>query len=253
MKNHEEPSPTTSIVWITIEGAIGGGKTTLIKELSSHAAVGDVFKGCRVYFVKEPVDEIQQSGLLQKQYEDPLRWCYCAQTQFFHKRTKKFLECWDSISSIGNGGLGKEDSPIVIISERSILSDRIFWELQHDLKRIEEPCEYEAYKDLWNMWVNLYPIKPSLVVYLDVPVDVCMDRVKERNRDSEVSGISREYQEHLIRLHEKFLFNNGTGGTGEDSWTGLETMRVDATRTYHEDPAVLKEIAQEIYNKTFSS
>ena len=149
-----------------LEGNIGAGKTTILKIISNH------FKD--IELVEEPVSQWQNLGgsnLLDAFYTDPKRWGFSF--EFFSMLTK--------IRALLNAA--NSDKPIIII-ERSILSNKVFFYLEH-----------------------VYP-QLSGIIYLDTPVDECIRRITKRNRGEECS-IEKSYLELLKKKFDE-LANSST-------------------------------------------
>src|SRR6056297_375185 len=179
-------------VVIVIDGIIGAGKTTLIRECLLPALTS---VGLKVTEVKEPVEKWKKNGRLKQFYSNPERRAYQFQTVAFHDRVK---ECFDVYNNCGK-------STDVFILERSIFTDILFMKMLKDSKTIDS-TEYDDYLKLWNMWEYVMPFSPDMFVYLRPDIEVCMDRLKNRDRDGE-SNISKEYQTKLLEKHDKFLGN----------------------------------------------
>ena len=156
-----------------LEGNIGAGKTTIMK------IIGDYFS--QVEFVEEPVKQWQNLGgmnLLDAFYTDPQRWGFSF--EFYSMLTK--------IQALLNAA--KSDKPIIVI-ERSILSNKVFMDLSHELGKLEE-MEYRMLMNTYDFYLeHVYP-QLSGIIYLDTPVDECIKRITKRNRGEEC-GIERSY------------------------------------------------------------
>lgn len=160
-----------------LEGNIGAGKTTIMK------IIGDYFS--QVEFVEEPVKQWQNLGgmnLLDAFYTDPQRWGFSF--EFYSMLTK--------IQALLNAA--KSDKPVIVI-ERSILSNRVFMDLSHELGKLEE-MEYRMLINTYDFYLeHVYP-HLSGIIYLDTPVDECIKRITKRNRGEEC-GIERSYLQAL--------------------------------------------------------
>jgi deoxyadenosine/deoxycytidine kinase len=173
----------------SIEGNIGEGKTTILKILEKS------FKD--IAFVEEPISKWQNIGnenLLEKFYENPERWCFSF--EFYSMLTKvealiKAANCNQSI----------------IIIERSLLSNKIFIDISKEMDKLNN-MEYNILLKTWDFYIqNVYP-QLSGIIYLNTPVDVCVNRIIQRNRNEECN-VDKSY---LNILHEKFkeLSNEST-------------------------------------------
>ena len=156
-----------------LEGNIGSGKTTIMKIISNH------FKD--VEFIEEPVKQWQNLGgmnLLDSFYSDPKRWGFSF--EFFSMLTK--------IESLLKAA--ESDKPIIII-ERSIFSNRVFMDLSKELGKLDT-MEYCMLTNVYNFYLaHVYP-QISGIIYLDTPVEECINRITRRNRGEECS-IEKSY------------------------------------------------------------
>ena len=173
----------------SIEGNIGAGKTTILKILEKS------FKD--IAFVEEPISKWQNIGnenLFQKFSENPERWCFSF--EFYSMLTKvealiKAANCNQSI----------------IIIERSLLSNKIFIDISKEMDKLNN-MEYNMLLKTWDFYIqNVYP-QLSGIIYLNTPVNVCVNRIIKRNRNEE-SNVDKNY---LNILHDKFkeLSNEST-------------------------------------------
>ena len=147
-----------------LEGNIGAGKTTMMK------IIGQYFTS--VEFVEEPVSQWQNLGgmnLLDAFYSDPERWGFSFEFYSMLSKIKALLNAANS------------DKPVIVI-ERSILSNKVFMDLSHELGKLEE-IEYTMLMNTYHFYLqHVYP-QLSGIIYLDTPVDECIHRmiyVKDR-------------------------------------------------------------------------
>ena len=173
----------------TIEGNIGAGKTTILN------IIGKNFDD--VTFVEEPVSQWQNLGgenLLEKFYQDPERWGFTFEFYSMLSKIKCLMKAADSEKNI-------------IIIERSILSNKIFIDISKEMNKLND-LEYGMLINTYNFYKqNVYPILNG-IIYLNTPVDLCVQRIIQRNRGGE-NNLDKNY---LLMLKEKFdeLSNNST-------------------------------------------
>ena len=162
----------TKIIY-ALEGNIGAGKTTMMK------IIGQYFTS--VEFVEEPVSQWQNLGgmnLLDAFYSDPERWGFSFEFYSMLSKIKALLNAANS------------DKPVIVI-ERSILSNKVFMDLSHELGKLEE-IEYTMLMNTYHFYLqHVYP-QLSGIIYLDTPVDECIKRITKRNRGEECT-IERSY------------------------------------------------------------
>jgi len=211
--------------WVSIEGPIGAGKSTLISSLS-------VLNGRSTTLVEEPVDEWIDSGMLKKAYENPQVYNFPAQCTFFTSRIKKFKSVYNQTPANAR----------LFISERCAFSDMMFWDTQVQLGRVAADL-YDAYRDMWDVFQCLQPMpNPTLFVYLRPNLEECMKRVKERGRVEE-STVDVPYQEELLRQHDQQL---GHDYAVMPDGTMVPCLTIDGNVNFRDDPQELQKIVDEI-------
>lgn len=150
---------------ISIGGSIGSGKSTVLSELKKL--------NYDIFF--EPVSEWTH---LNKFYEDPKRWAFTFQIEILYS----FLKC-------------KRHSDF-IISERSPYESYQIFSKQLLKQKILSNDEFNVYKNVYDElgW------SPDIFIYLKTDPHVCLQRIKQRNRECECN-IDISY---LQQLHESY-------------------------------------------------
>ena len=174
----------------SIEGNIGSGKTTIIHHLQE-------IYGDQVVLVEEPVKDWQNlkgENLLKKKNDDLNRWGYS-------------FEAYVLITKMNE--LTKEafsDKKIILI-ERCMLTDKVFFDLNVE-NGFSNPMEEAMFKNLYEFLSNnVYP-KLSGIIYLDTPVDECINRMIKRGRKAEKS-LTKEYLTQLDDNFKKVIKESG--------------------------------------------
>ncbi|ATP38578.1 deoxynucleoside kinase [Solibacillus sp. R5-41] len=160
--------------FITVEGPIGVGKTSLSK------AISEAFK---YHLLKEIVDE---NPFLGKFYEDIDEWSFQTEMFFLCNRYKQLSDI--------NHILDKQRS---VVADYHIFKNLIF------AKRTLKPVEYEKYEAIYNILTKDMP-KPNMVIYLHASLDKLMERITMRGREFE-KNISRDYMEQLSKDYHEFI------------------------------------------------
>jgi deoxyadenosine/deoxycytidine kinase len=155
---------------ITIEGNIGSGKSTLLQHLKEE--LGHCTDS--IIFLREPVDEwenIQDENgttILQKFYADQKTYSFSFQMMAYISRLALLKVTI------------KNNPNAIIITERSLVTDKmVFAKMLYDSGNIE--CvEYQIYSKWFECFAKDYPI--NKVIYVNSSPEVCYERIDERSR-----------------------------------------------------------------------
>lgn len=221
------PSSRPPIVLI-VEGLIGAGKTTLIRDV----LLPELSKHHKVQVIREPVDAWVKSGLLQRFYGDKHRWSYTFQTKAFHDR---IMEARNIMAE--RARLPPAEQADVIVMERSPLSDKIFMRTLHDEGAVDD-LEYTMYQDWCDLWSLVLPFQISLFLYIRTDLDQCMSRLQQRSRDGE-TGVSRDYQAHLLREHDREFHRPVLAD-------GTKCLVIDGSPDYRQDSVLRQRLMQQV-------
>ncbi|MGE7930786.1 deoxynucleoside kinase [Lysinibacillus xylanilyticus] len=164
-----------TVPFVTVEGPIGVGKTSLSKELAATF---------NYHLLKEIVDE---NPFLNKFYEDIEEWSFQTEMFFLCNRYKQ-------LSDIKKFRL-MNDKPVV--ADYHIFKNLIF------AKRTLVSTEYDKYEEIYKILTKDMPV-PNVVVYLHASVDTLMKRIAMRGREFE-KMISRDYMEQLVADYHSFI------------------------------------------------
>lgn len=178
---------------ISIDGNIGSGKSTLYADLQIHYHDRN-----DICFVPEPVDDwtkimdAENTPILTNLYKDTKKYAFRFQMMAYISRLHLLRKKM------------KENKYSIIISERSVQTDRnVFAKMLFDDGMIEHD-EYQIY----NEWFNEFLDDMNLggVIYVRAEPDVCAERVSIRAREGETIPI--EYLQKCHQYHEDWLRNN---------------------------------------------
>jgi deoxyguanosine kinase len=166
-----------NLPFITVEGPIGIGKTSLAKAISAHF---------HYHLLKEIVDE---NPFLEKFYENIEEWSFQLEMFFLCNRYKQ-------LEDIKNHYL-QENKPVV--SDYHIFKNLIF------AKRTLKVEQYQKYLQIFQILTKDMP-QPNLVIYLNASIETVMKRIKVRGRDFE-KKISIDYLKQLSADYDLFMDN----------------------------------------------
>ncbi len=160
--------------FIVIEGPIGVGKTSLARKL------------CESLSGEAVLEQAWQNPFLERFYRNPRAGAFPAQLYFLFQRAQQLA------------ALNQEDlfAP-VRVADYLIEKDRLFARITLD------EAEYGLYEQVHARLAIVAP-KPDLVVYLQAPVDVLLERIAKRGIDYE-RHIERRYLEQLNEAYARFF------------------------------------------------
>jgi deoxyadenosine/deoxycytidine kinase len=156
--------------FIVIEGPIGVGKTSLACRVGASLAADLV------------LEQAMQNPFLERFYRNPRAGAFPAQLYFLFQRAQQLatLKQQDLFSTVR-------------VADYLLDKDRLFARVTLD------EAEYALYEEV-SKKLDIQAPKPDLVVYLQAPVDVLMERIAKRGIGFE-QHIEREY---LTRLNEAY-------------------------------------------------
>lgn len=170
--------------FITIEGNIGAGKTTLAHLLSKH------------YNARLILEEFADNPFLPKFYENPGQFAFPLELFFMAERYKQLKEL-----------LQQKD-----LFQNVTISDYLFTKCLLFAKVNLPDDEFRLYQRLFDI-IHQQLVQPDILIYLHAPVQKLQSNIRKRKRSYE-QGIRDEYlfslQEtytHYIKQHNiKTLF-----------------------------------------------
>lgn len=164
---------------ILVAGNIGTGKTSITEKLGE-------WLGWETGY-----ESVADNPYLPDFYADMAQWSFHLQVFFLGHRAQQHVEAANFHKSA--------------ILDRSIYED--FYIFTRALRQLGNMTErdYLAYKKVFDLVVKSLPA-PDLLVYLWAPVDVLIQRIRNRGRNIE-SGISDNYLKLLESYYDEWLRN----------------------------------------------
>lgn len=158
--------------FVTIEGNIGAGKTTLAHLLSKH------------FNARLILEEFADNPFLPKFYENPSQYAFPLELFFMaerYKQLKDVLQTKDMFLHVS-------------------ISDYLFNKclLFAKVNLVDE--EFRLYQKLFEI-INPQIIQPDILIYLHTPVNKLQENIKKRNREYE-QNIPSDY---LFNLQETYI------------------------------------------------
>jgi deoxyguanosine kinase len=165
----------SKVPFITVEGPIGVGKTSLAKAISEQFGY---------HLLKEIVDE---NPFLGKFYENIEEWSFQTEMFFLCNRYKQ-LEDIDR-------DFIKKQKPVV--ADYHILKNLIFAE------RTLKEQQYKKYLKIYDILTEDMP-QPNVVIYLNASLDTLLQRIEMRGREFE-KNIDPVYLKQLSTAYEQTM------------------------------------------------
>ena len=160
--------------FIAVEGPIGVGKTSLTKRLAE------------TFNYELLLENAEENPFLDRFYKNPRQHALATQLFFLFQRAQQIEESRQS-----------DLFEPVRVSDFLIDKDRLFAELNL------EKDEYNLYHKVYQHLVIDAP-KPDLVIYLQAPTEVLLQRIQKRGISSE-QMIESEYLNQLNRAYTEFF------------------------------------------------
>ena len=160
--------------FIAVEGPIGVGKTSLTKRLAE------------TFNYELLLENAEENPFLDRFYKNPRQHALASQLFFLFQRAQQIAESRQS-----------DLFEPVRVSDFLIDKDRLFAELNL------EKDEYDLYNNVYQHLVIDAP-KPDLVIYLQAPTEVLLQRIQKRGVPSE-QMIESEYLNQLNRAYTEFF------------------------------------------------
>lgn len=160
-----------------IEGNIGSGKSTKLKEIEEICK-----NNTQIEFLQQPVHEWTY---LKPYYENPKDYAYLLQEQIVNSYTRAYYN-----SNAQHVIMESCSYTALHVFTESLYSQNIFCH-----KDYERVSKLEA--------INL---KPHMMLYLDTRPEVCLDRIRHRKRPGE-ENITLPYLKSLESYFDKMIDN----------------------------------------------
>lgn len=166
---------------IVLAGMIGAGKTKYTQMISEEL-------GSQPFY--ESVDD---NRILEMFYKDPKRWAFALQIHFLNTRFQSIKQALKHQHNV---------------LDRSIYEDALFTKINYESGNMSE-AEMDTYLSLLdNMMEELdgMPKKaPDLLVYLQGPLSIHLERIKKRGREYEqVNDEDDELLAYYKHLHSRY-------------------------------------------------
>lgn len=184
-----------SHIILSLDGNIGAGKSTLLAQIRAEIP--------EIHVVDEPVgqwtalQDANGKNLLELFYEDKKRWAYTFQNCAILTRLQNIQEAVSRVNATTSG-------PQIILTERSVLTDKyVFAQMLRDTGFLD-PMEWELYNRWFTLFHTQHPV--TGIIYLSTGSTTSKERIHIRNRQGE-ERISLEYLDALDAQHKQWVEN----------------------------------------------
>src|SRR5688572_5070277 len=198
--------------FITIEGNIGAGKTTLASLLSRH------------FNARLILEEFADNPFLPKFYENPAQYAFPLELFFMaerFKQQKEFLQQKDMFQTV-------------------TISDYLFTKCLLFAKVTLPDDEFRLYQRLFDI-INQQLTKPDILIYLHSPVSRLQANIRKRNRsyeqkipDEYLFNIQETYTHYIRQNNMKTLFVDASNADFLSNEKHLQVI-IDALQNVYED------------------
>ncbi len=162
--------------FIVVEGPIGVGKTTLARRLADSFGSELLLEGA------------EENPFLERFYADPGKTALPTQMFFLFQRARQIQELRQ-----------KDLFEPVRVADFMLEKDRLFAQLTL------EPDELRLYEQTYEH-LTLDAPQPDLVIYLQAPVEVLLDRIARRSRPGE-HHIGSDYLKRVVEGYAEFFYH----------------------------------------------
>ena len=198
--------------FITIEGNIGAGKTTLAQLLSKH------------YNSRLILEEFADNPFLPKFYSNPEQYAFPLELFFMaerYKQLKELLQTKDMFQQI-------------------TISDYLFTKCLLFAKVNLPDEEFRLYQKLFDI-INPQIVQPEILIYLHTSVQRLQENIKKRNRSYEQAipndylfNLQETYTQYIKQHRIKTLFVDASQADFLGNEKHLQTI-IDALDKEYED------------------
>src|SRR5882762_11050176 len=161
--------------YITIEGNIGAGKTTLAHLLAKH------------FNARLILEQFADNPFLPKFYENPDQFAFPLELFFMAERYKQLKELVHTAD----------------LFQSVTISDYLFTKCLLFAKVNLPEEEFLLYQKLFDI-INPQLVQPDLLIYLHAPVNKLKENIKKRNRSYE-QAIASEYLFSLQETYTQYI------------------------------------------------
>lgn len=168
---------------IVLAGVIGAGKSSLTSILAEHLGSQAFYEG------------VEENPILPLYYQDMKRYTFLLNVYLLNARLSQINKAVQIPNSV---------------IDRSIYEDKLFFKMNTDAGTADK-TEYDIYSSLVDNMLedipNTHSKKPELLIYISVPYDVMLKRIKKRGREYEqitTDPTLADYYQRLIKYYHSW-------------------------------------------------
>lgn len=168
---------------IVLAGVIGAGKSSLTSILAEHLGSQAFYEG------------VEENPILPLYYQDMKRYTFLLNVYLLNTRLSQINKAVQIPNSV---------------IDRSIYEDKLFFKMNTDSGTADK-TEYDIYSSLVDNMLEDIPNtpskKPELLIYISVPYDVMLKRIKKRGREYEqitTDPTLADYYQRLIKYYHSW-------------------------------------------------
>jgi deoxyadenosine/deoxycytidine kinase len=195
--------------YITIEGNIGAGKTTLATRLAKHFGAQLI------------LEEFADNPFLPKFYEKPQQYAFPLELFFMAERYKQLKDMLQTQDMFNN----------------FFISDYLFIKSLLFAKVTLKDEEYNLYQKLFDI-INPQLLQPELLIFLNAPITKLQQNIKNRNRSYEQS-IPDSYLGNLQDVYMQYIKQHPV------KTLMVDTTKVDFLRNPEDFDRLLKALEED--------
>jgi deoxyguanosine kinase len=200
--------------FITIEGNIGAGKTTLSHLLSKH------------FNARLILEQFADNPFLPKFYENPQQFAFPLELFFMAERFKQLKDL-----------LQQKD-----MFQTLTISDYLFTKCLLFAKVNLSEDEFRLYQRIFDI-IHQQLVQPDLLIYLHAPVSKLQNNIKKRNRsyeqkipDAYLFNIQETYTNYIRQHNIKTLFIDTTNADFLGNERHLQVVLEALEKDYEDGP-----------------
>lgn len=260
-------------------GIPGVGKSSALKRFEKSGVIQKLLDAVwsqhspLVLIVREPSKEWREKGWLSAYYGNQHDEAACFQINVFDSHIRAIEAAIASAPT---------DRDLVIIQERTMYDQQLFWQQQIALGfKTASPHYDQAYQAMWSRWRHFVPEPNVLLLFQTSDIQMTMRRVKARARAEElgasfsesdlsrsespslnssglnhptggleepivkVGGLTTEYQERLLDLHRQW-FSTPFAHPPSAPKEGVHCVHINVDSPFHVDDDHLEELARQV-------